>query len=162
MQVSVRNIPRGSALRIGVLAGLAGGAAEVIWIIAALALLPGTPGAVAAAVTGTVAPGLGAWSGAVWLGIAIHMALAVGLGVLVAVLLRRVQPGLAGSLTEAALLVAILAGVWTVNFLVVLPVINPAFVHIVPMPVSFVSKLLFGVAAAVVFWLSQQRQMAKA
>ena len=41
-----------------------------------------------------------------------------------------------------------LAAVWLVNFMIVLPLINPAFVDIVPLGVSFTSKLLFGIAAA--------------
>jgi hypothetical protein len=44
----------------------------------------------------------------------------------------------------------ILACVWAINFFVVLPLISPAFVTLVPYPVSLVSKLLFGVAAAAV------------
>ena len=34
------------------------------------------------------------------------------------------------------------------NFFVVLPVVEPSFVHLLPYSVSLVSKLLFGVAAA--------------
>ena len=45
-------------------------------------------------------------------------------------------------------MLAALAGVWAVNFFVVLPIVSPAFVHIVPYAVSLTSKLLFGVAAA--------------
>jgi hypothetical protein len=45
-------------------------------------------------------------------------------------------------------MLAALAGVWAVNFFVVLPLVSPAFVHIVPYAVSLTSKLLFGVAAA--------------
>ena len=43
-----------------------------------------------------------------------------------------------------------LAGVWAINFFVVLPIVSPAFVHVVPYAVSLTSKLLFGVAAAAV------------
>jgi hypothetical protein len=45
-------------------------------------------------------------------------------------------------------MLAALAGVWAVNFFMVLPIVSPAFVHIVPYAVSLTSKLLFGVAAA--------------
>ena len=41
-----------------------------------------------------------------------------------------------------------LVGVWAVNFFVVLPGISPAFIHLVPYPVSLMSKILFGLAAA--------------
>jgi len=48
---------------------------------------------------------------------------------------------------NAAFMLAALAGVWAVNFFVVLPIVSPSFVHIVPYAVSLTSKLLFGVAA---------------
>jgi hypothetical protein len=41
-----------------------------------------------------------------------------------------------------------LATVWAVNFFVVLPVVSPAFIHMVPYAISLTSKLLFGAAAA--------------
>jgi len=41
-----------------------------------------------------------------------------------------------------------LIGVWAVNFFVVLPSIDPDFIHLVPYSVSLVSKVLFGLAAA--------------
>ena len=47
-------------------------------------------------------------------------------------------------------MLAALAGVWAINFFVVLPIVSPAFVHMVPYAVSLTSKLLFGVAAAAV------------
>ena len=43
---------------------------------------------------------------------------------------------------------AALAAVWAINFFVILPVLSPAFVHLVPYSVSLMSKLLFGFAAA--------------
>jgi hypothetical protein len=43
---------------------------------------------------------------------------------------------------------AALAGVWVVNFLVVLPIVSPAFVHVIPYSVSLMSKMLFALAAA--------------
>ena len=55
------------------------------------------------------------------------------------------RPGLNQSVP---LMIAALAGVWALNFFVVLPIISPAFVHLVPYAVSLTSKLLFGVAAA--------------
>jgi ABC-type transport system involved in cytochrome c biogenesis permease subunit len=48
-------------------------------------------------------------------------------------------------------ILAALVGVWAVNFFVLLPGISPAFIHLVPYPVSLVSKVLFGLAAAEAF-----------
>ena len=45
-------------------------------------------------------------------------------------------------------MLAALVSVWAVNFFVVLPIISPAFVHLAPYPVSLMSKVLFGLAAA--------------
>jgi len=47
--------------------------------------------------------------------------------------------------------VAALAGVWALNFLVVLPIVSPAFIHLMPYSVSLISKMAFGLAAAEVF-----------
>ena len=41
-----------------------------------------------------------------------------------------------------------LAAVWAVNFLVVLPVLSPDFVTLLAYPVTLISKLMFGLAAA--------------
>ncbi|MFI4923069.1 MAG: hypothetical protein ACHP6J_05090, partial [Burkholderiales bacterium] len=46
-------------------------------------------------------------------------------------------------ITVAALIV-----VWAVNFLVVLPVVNPSFVTLMPYEITLVSKALFGAAMA--------------
>jgi hypothetical protein len=132
----------GHMLTIGILAGLAGGAAEIAWISLYAAVTGADAAAVARGVTDTV--GIGAASPAA-AGVAIHMAIAGMLGMVVAAALAPMR--LRGA-SLYAVLTAALAAVWAVNFLVVLPLVNPAFVGIVPMAVSFVSKLLFGVAAA--------------
>lgn len=84
------------------------------------------------------------------LGIAIHMALAAVLGIAIAVLVRAVLPRSWGAVRRMLVVVASLALVWSVNFGIVLPLVNPGFVDLLPLSVSLASKLLFGVAAAVV------------
>jgi hypothetical protein len=49
--------------------------------------------------------------------------------------------------------------VWAVNFFVVLPQVNPAFVHLPPYGVTLISKLLFGLAAARVFARRMRRAL---
>jgi len=139
---------RSQAVRAGIWAGLAGGAAEVLWVVLYSRITGGSAIDVATGITSTVLPTIGSQPVAILLGLAIHFGLAVALGLAVAGLIRWGAPQFAGNATEMSLVVAILAAVWMVNFLVVLPIVNPAFVHIVPLPVSLVSKLLFGVAAA--------------
>ena len=46
--------------------------------------------------------------------------------------------------------VFLLALVWAVNFFIILPWLNPAFVTLMPYSVSLASKLLFGVTLGVV------------
>lgn len=138
-------------IRLGLIAGLAGGAAEVAWIVLFSQVAGGSGAVVADGVTATLVPGLAGTPGSVALGLIIHFALAAALGLAVAVALRSLLPRLAGSWTEAGLVLATLAAVWAVNFYLILPVLNPAFVHIVPLPASLASKLLFGVAVVLIF-----------
>lgn len=132
----------------GMLAGFAGGAAEVAWIALYGGLSGGGAAEVARGVTDTLYPNLAATPQAVPLGVAIHMGLAIMLGLAVAVLLRSLYPRMQGTALESLAVIGILAAIWGMNFFVVLPVINPAFVELVPYSASLVSKLLFGIAAA--------------
>mgnify|MGYP001554809963 CR=1 FL=1 len=43
-----------------------------------------------------------------------------------------------------------LGAVWSFNFLVVLPLLDPGFLVLLPLAVTLASKLLFGVGAAAV------------
>jgi hypothetical protein len=129
-------------LTIGVVAGLAGGLAEVAWISLYAAVTSGDAAVVARGVTETLRISSPA---PVLAGVSIHMTLAALLGIAVAFALRPLR--LAGARLFGATLWA-LAAVWAVNFVLVLPALNPAFVEIVPLAISFVSKLAFGLAAA--------------
>jgi len=135
-------------LRNGVLAGAAGGLAEVAWV-SLYAVLTGTN---AAAVAHGVTTAVGATAllpdDAVMLGIAIHMTIAVTLGIALAAAWQVVAKYTSSTRAQYGFVVAALIGVWAMNFFVVLPVISPNFIHLAPYAVSFVSKLLFGIAAA--------------
>ena len=130
---------------IGTLAGLAGGLAEIVWIWTYATLTNSDASLVARSVTDTmqfrqnISPVLS--------GVGIHMTLAAFLGVAVAIAMRSTADDSRGIRLYGAA-TAVLVVVWAVNFFVVLPVINPQFVDVVPHMVSFVSKVLFGVAAA--------------
>lgn len=116
-------------------AGAAGGAAEILWIAA---VAPAQAAEVAQAVTATFHPGLQA---AAPMGVAIHMLLSLALGLVLGKVLLKVARG---ALVAAAM--AALAAVWALNFLVVLPLVHPAFVTLLPFAVTLASKLLFGAA----------------
>ncbi len=138
-------------LRVGVLAGIAGGLAEIAWVGLYGALTGADTASVARGVAGAFSPALASGSYGVAAGIAIHMALAIGLGLAVAgafsaPVLRRVD-----GWSKTSLVVLTLGLVWAFNFLVVLPAIDPDFTTLLPIAVTLASKLLFGVGAAVTF-----------
>ncbi|MBI3898910.1 MAG: hypothetical protein HY308_11515 [Gammaproteobacteria bacterium] len=128
-------------------AGLVGGLAEVVWIVLYSQVSTLSAADVSRQVVGSVAPALAGSTFAPALEVTVHMALSVLLvlafGLLVWSPLTRKR---ASALTIAASTVA-LALVWAINFFVVLPYLNPAFVSLMPYPVTFFSKLLFGLAA---------------
>jgi len=130
----------------GLLAGIAGGLAEVVWVSLYAAVSGGDAAILARGVT--TASGVLALLPAapVTDGIAVHMTLAALLGVVLTALWQA-RPG-RGVGALYGFMLAALAAVWAVNFFVVLPVLEPSFVHLLPYSVSLVSKLLFGVAAA--------------
>lgn len=135
-------------LRHGLVAGTGGGLAEIAWLTVYAGATGGNPALLARGVT--TAAGVSALLPAspVALGIAVHMTLAVALGIAFACTwraLREYRPALSN---PYPFMLAALAGVWAINFFVVLPVVSPGFVHMVPYAVSLTSKLLFGLAAA--------------
>lgn len=133
-------------LRLGIGAGLAGGFAEIAWIASYAAATPLRASDVARGVTETVLPGLGSSIIAPGLGLLIHMVLAVGVGIALASALRSSEGWRASGLSVLVVSIAALLAIWAVNFMAVLPVINPAFVSLLPYSVSALSKALFGLA----------------
>jgi hypothetical protein len=143
-----------------VIAGLAGGLAEVAWIILYAQLTGGKAVPVARGVSETLVPWVETASIAVPLGIVIHMSLAILLGIAIGIVLRAQFPQVSGTWFEPVILVTLLVGVWAVNFFVVLPAVNPAFVALVPYGVSLTSKILFGFAAALMLYLFPEQRPA--
>jgi hypothetical protein len=144
-------------LAIGALGGIAGGCAEIGWI-ALYGAATGTPtDPVARGIVTSVIPALTTSSWAPSLGIAIHLGLAVALGVVLALALRLVARRTGAGHSEFTLVMLALAGVWAVNFFVALPQLNPEFVRLLPLSVTLLSKLLFGLSAAAVFRADRMR-----
>lgn len=142
---------------MGTLAGLAGGAAEIAWILLYSGLGNVDTIEVARGVTLTFSSAAAASSMGVILGVVIHMLIAVLLGIAIAVLSRKIIPLSRSALLEPCFVVAGLVGVWALNFHVVLPLINPEFVHLLPLEVSLASKVFFGIAAAFVLSVADIR-----
>jgi hypothetical protein len=136
-----------NTIKYGILAGAAGGLAEIAWVSLYATMSGGNAAILARGVT-TVA-GISALLPAapVTLGIVVHMLLAVMLGVALAGIWQALAHTSSVS-SRYALSLAALVAVWAMNFFVVLPAISPEFVQLVPYSVSLMSKLLFGLAAA--------------
>jgi hypothetical protein len=130
------------------LAGLAAGMAEIVWIALYAAFTPLEAADVARSITATFQVGseTGAWP--VVAGLGIHFVLSVAVaGVFIALVYEPLREFL-GTRALVACALGLLATIWVANFFVVLPAVNPGFVELMPMPVTLVSKLLFGLLLA--------------
>jgi hypothetical protein len=134
-----------SIMRTGAFAGIAGGLAEIAWVTLYAGMTGADPAALARGVT--TAAGISTLL-PVALGIGVHMALAAMLGIILVFAWRALAAKRPHLGNPYPFMLTALAAVWTINFLVVLPIVSPGFIHIVPFAVSLTSKLLFGVAAA--------------
>jgi hypothetical protein len=134
--------------RHGVVAGVAGGLAEIAWVTLYAGATSADPATVASGVT--TAAGLSALFPAapVAVGVTVHMALAVTLGIALSFGWRALSSHRLDAAGPFPFVLAALVGIWAVNFFAVLPIISPAFIHLAPYPVSLMSKVLFGLAAA--------------
>ena len=140
---------RMNVLQLVLCSGLAGGAAEVLWVLLYSGVSDVSAAMVGREVAASLWPATASWQSAPLLGVAIHMVLALALAALCVPVLLHIAGNRAK--TAAALMVAAvtaLALVWAVNFFVVLPLINPKFVALMPYGATLVSKLLFGIAMA--------------
>jgi hypothetical protein len=137
-----------AVLSQGVIAGAAGGLAEVAWVTFYAGVTGGDPAVLARGVTSAAGVSALLPTSPATLGAGIHMSLAVALGVALSFAWSALRECRSSLTNPYPLMLAVLAAVWAVNFFIVLPVVSPAFVHMVPYAVSLTSKLLFGAAAA--------------
>jgi len=137
--------------KVGVLLGLAGGAAEIVWIAFYGSLAGSDAAEVARGVSTAVAwllPAIPLSVAPVISGIVVHMILAVGVGIVLAVAWRELTARRPVPVNEYVFMVGALTTIWAFNFFIALPLISPTFVDLVPYPVSLMSKVLFGLAGA--------------
>jgi hypothetical protein len=138
-------------LRIGATIGLAGGLAEIVVVSSYSTSSGGSALNVARQIASAVH--LGADSA--FLGLAIHMALAVVLGVALMFVWDGVPERFTRTESLYGFMFAALAIVWGINFFVVLPTLSPSFVDLMPYSVTLISKLMFGLAAAMMLqWIA--------
>lgn len=130
------------------LAGLAGGVAEILWVALYGFFAQASGSEIARQVAASLWPSLASGALAVPTGVAIHLALSLALGAIFAAAIWLPFARQRGGVVTLASAVAALAGVWAMNFFIVLPALNPAFVTLMPYGVTLFSKLLFGIAMA--------------
>jgi hypothetical protein len=147
-----------SIWKLILIAGLAGGVSEILWIMLYSGLTESNSILVARQVTASLWPDAVEWSLAPALGIAIHLALSLVLAAILIGLLLRVSSRGAPQGMIMVTATAMLAVVWAVNFLAVLPAINPYFSTMLPYAVTLTSKILFGVAMA---WVIQKKHITR-
>jgi hypothetical protein len=139
----------------GAAIGVAGGLAEIL-VVGGYSRIAGTS---AANVAGGVATAVHINAGSPSTGLLVHMLLAVLLGIALmgaGAVAGFLRAGNAWSLYATMFLT--LGAVWAVNFMVVLPWVSPAFVSALPLWLSLLSKLSFGLAAAATLhWMSLVR-----
>lgn len=155
MKTFAHNETDGS-LPVILLAGLCGGLAEVVWVQVYAALTAHSSVEVARQVTASLLPSMADAAFAPVLGIAIHFALSLLVALAYAALIWTPFMRRRGPAASVAVAAGVLASIWMVNFLVVLPIVNAAFVTLLPYSVSLGSKLLFGLAMAGVLYTAQR------
>lgn len=136
-------------------AGLVGGMAEVAWVSLYAWFTPLDGAVVAREVTASLlSTAFAVGIAGAWLGVLIHMLLALALGYAFAYVVWKPVTRPRGLVATLAASVLTLAGVWTMNFFVVLPALNPVFITLLPYPVTFASKMLFALSMALALaWL---------
>lgn len=141
-----------SRMPVFALAGLVGGMAEVVWIAFYGNAAQASVADVSRGVVHTLFPSAAASAFAPANGLMIHMALSFMLAIVFGLAIW--QPLLQRASLTMNLLAgaAILLAIWTVNFFVVLPAMNPSFVTLLPYSVTFVSKLLFGLSMGMLLY----------
>jgi hypothetical protein len=131
-------------LRTGLLIGVAGGLAEIVVV----SLYSAATGGNAAIVARHVAAAIGLGGAPAMTGVLVHMGLAAVLGIALCAAVQILNGRLVRDTAISSLVVASLAVVWVINYFVVLPAVDPSFVHLLPYAVTLASKLAFGIAAA--------------
>jgi hypothetical protein len=128
-----------------ILAGLVGGITEILWISVYSYFSSANATNIARQISATVLPFTADSYFAPMFGVFIHLVLSLVLAIsFTATILKPVgdQYGTIGIMLSSFMTLGI---VWAINFLVVLPILNPSFILLMPVIVTLISKLLFGV-----------------
>lgn len=135
--------------RIVIIAGIAGGMMEVLWVSLYSFFSSVNAAEIARQVTVSLFPYAADSSIAPLLGLGVHLLLSLVLALLfIGIVLKPVfvRYGKPGIMISSLITLAL---VWKINFFIVLPILNPSFISLMPLLVTLISKLLFG---AVMGW----------
>jgi hypothetical protein len=128
----------------GIRVGIAGGLAEV----AVVGLYSAISDTNIATVGRQIAATVGLDSQSALSGLWVHLALSAALGIVLMSAWNMLRTVSSRSMTLYSSASMALAAIWVMNFVVVLPVLNPDFVTLLPYAITFLSKLMFGLTAA--------------
>ena len=142
------------------LAGLLGGLAEVLWTGIYSAMNHSSFSALGGAIATTIFGGSIDSSIAPLIGLLVHLVLSVllalGFGYCVWAWVDKMFNRRYVTFFTSVLVLAL---VWKFNFYVLLPVWNPDFITLLPLSVTLVSKLLFGITMGTVLVLSRRAEV---
>ena len=141
-----------------VIAGVAGGAAEIVWISLYSFYSPVSAMEVTRQISITIIPATVNTYYAPILGAFIHLLLSIVLAFVFAITILLPLSGRYGKTGIFLGSLITLAIVWKINFFIVLPLINVSFISLMPFYVTLISKLLFGMAMAWVLIVMQPLQ----
>lgn len=146
---------------LGSVAGVAGGAAEVVWISLVHISGGASPVDVARAIAAVLGSRLGTASTAALLGACAHLVLSALLGSVMYVIWRRLRSGRTARVNLWVFSIATLMVVWATNFYLVLPRLDPKFLAMVPVLTGLISKLAFALVFCATIRAIEARQRAQ-
>ena len=133
--------------KVLVTAALLGGMAEIVWVIIYTSFSNIPAATIATQISKTFIPDITANTATITSGILIHFILSI---ILLFVIAKPLLARLPGHWKTTPLLVLLstllLVAIWTFNFMLLLPLVNPEFVTLLPYTVSLASKVMFGIA----------------
>ena len=134
------------------IAGLLGGLSEVVWISLYSLATNIQLSDIGSAITATIFPSSIEFYLAPLMGLAIHMILSIllafGFGLLLLPLIEQVVYSKATTILFTSIITLVI--VWKVNFFLLLPIWNPEFISLIPMSITLISKILFGLTMGIV------------
>jgi hypothetical protein len=129
-----------------ILAGMVGGMIEIGWISIYSSLSSVSAINVARQISATILPYTADSYYAPMLGIFIHLVLSLILAIFFSAIILKPAIRRYGNLGIMLSSFMTLSIVWAINFIIVLPLLNPSFLSLMPYMVTLISKLLFGLA----------------